>query len=195
MQSLRYYYKAFGLVFESDLLLPELLSIPAIIPDVKIRRGAVYATQLTGGFKKLYLPIRGVSCFLIQNGNEIIYQKEKEGHEDSLRLFLLGSAMGALLQQRGLIVLHGNALSWNGEDCSIVVGDAGAGKSTLAAQSLRKGAQVLTDDVSAISLNAKGQILVMPAYPQLKLWQNAIDRKSTRLNSSHLKLSRMPSSA
>ena len=38
-------------------------------------------------------------------------------------------------------------------------------------------------------------LMLAPALYMLQVYDRVLDRKSTRLNSSHLKLSRMPSSA
>jgi hypothetical protein len=54
----------------------------------------------------------------------------------------------------------------------VVVGRSGAGKSTLAAEFLRRGHDVLSDDV--VPVDAWGN--AVPGYPRIKLWDDAIGR-------------------
>ena len=90
-----------------------------------------------------------------------------------MRLFLLGSAFAALLQQRGLLPLHGCAVEVNG-GAVVFVGPSGCGKSTLAGALRQRGYRVLADDVSVISFSPAGAPIVLAAYPQLKLWTDAL---------------------
>ena len=73
-------------------------------------------------------------------------------NEDHVRLYILGTCMGALLLQRKILPLHGSAIAINGKAYAIV-GDSGAGKSTLASAFLNKGYQLLSDDVIPVSLS------------------------------------------
>jgi hypothetical protein len=54
-------------------------------------------------------------------------------------------------------------------------GASGVGKSTMAAGFQRHGYPVLADDVTVIDLFAPGGPVVMPSFPRIKLWRNAID--------------------
>ena len=160
-----YHYRAFGLNIASDIFIREFLKECSIQSDVLIRQGEDSTAEFI-------LPVESIGTFYISNGDTILYQPQKGVHPDAFRLFLLGSAMGALLQQRGLIVLHGNAISFDNKTCSIFVGHSGAGKSTMAAYAWQQGAQILADDVCAIFFDEAGKPCVYPSYPQLKLWQN-----------------------
>ena len=90
---------------------------------------------------------------------------------NSVRLYLLGSGLGALLFQRKLLVIHGNALRV-GDGCAICVGHSGAGKSTLAGTFFKRGFQLLADDV--VPIDPAGNAL--SGFPRIKLWQDAADR-------------------
>jgi hypothetical protein len=149
-----YYYTAFGLCFATEFPCPEL-SPGGGTPDVLIRYGVVPVTlraaKQTGiGYQaatgQLLLNIDGVARFLIQDGKEIIVERAAEGDDDSLRLFLLSSALGALLQQRGILTLHSSAIEVEG-GCVGFLGSSGVGKSTLAAALLQRGYRLLTDDI------------------------------------------------
>jgi hypothetical protein len=173
-------YSCYGLRLRSDLELPELLPAnthTGDTSDVRVELGPVPVTGLAAGRQigpflwcsrdALWLQVHRVGRYLIRHGNHILIDPEPAASEDSLRLFLLGSAMGALLMQRGLLVLHGNAIRV-GDGCLVCVGESGAGKSTLAAGLLRRGHTILADDV--VPVDAQG--LALPGFPRIKLWQD-----------------------
>ena len=182
---MRHRHTCYSLNIASDLALPELLDLPAESAcspaDVEIRLGAVAAGGLDHGKQlgpylwtseqALWLEVPEVARFLISDGNRITIDPAPGIDEDSLRVFLLGSALGALLFQRGYLVLHGNAIRI-GDQCMICVGHSGAGKSTLAAGFLQRGYEILADDV--VPVDETGAAL--PGFPRIKLWQDTATR-------------------
>ena len=178
-----YFYKTYALNLQSDIRLteiPELVSTPKEV-EVQIKRGAVNPKGLAQGEQvgpflwttstQLQLHIPGVSRFLIENGESIIYDPEPGIDEDSIRVFMLGSCLGALLFQRGFFVLHGNAIQI-GNECIICVGHSGAGKSTLAAAFMKRGYNLLADDVVPIGDDCKA----IAGFPRIKLWKDAANK-------------------
>lgn len=159
--------RLFGLTIESELPLPGLLPTPECgPPDVNIRRGI-----LEGGDANLVIAEAG--SFAVRGGREIIVDAAPHIPERSIRLFLLGSAMGLLLHQRGLFPLHANAFALNGRAVAIA-GAPGAGKSTLAAWLLRDGLDLLGDDVLALEVEPD-RVLALPGPPRVRLWREALD--------------------
>ncbi len=185
-------YTAYGLQFDSELDLPELT--PAIAPhpepDVRIRRGTVDPHGLPEGRQMgpflwvsadaLWLQVPRVACYLIRGGNSIVIDPAPGIDDNSLRVFLLGSVLGALLFQRGQLVLHGNAIRI-GDACMVCVGDSGAGKSTLTAGFLQRGYDILADDVVPVD----GDCRTISGYPRIKLWQNVAERLGIETGSLH----------
>lgn len=177
-------YSGYGLRIDSELALPDLAPEPAAPlrprPDVVVRLGAVAppsaaATLLPRGLwvdgGRVGIDVPNVGRYACEDGARITIQAAPGVPPARLRLFLLGSALGALLAQRGLLVLHGNAFVVDGA-AAIVLGHSGAGKSTLAAEMHRRGHVVLSDDV--VPVDAAGRAL--PGWPRIKLWQDALDR-------------------
>lgn len=170
-------YFAFGLTFDSDLELPPLLAADTSTPDVRITCGAVSKTGLASPEKikpfcqvapnELWLHVPGIARFYVAHGNAIIVEPEDGADMQSVRLYLLGSCMGALIYQRNRLVIHGNAIRF-GDECVIFAGRSGNGKSTLAAAFHQRGHEVLADDLSVID----EQLQVQPSYPQLKIWHD-----------------------
>jgi hypothetical protein len=177
-------YSAYLLSIDSEIALPEL-SVDSAgseeAPDVIIRLGDVNPDGLPEGLQlgpclwvgrdRLWYHVPNVARFLVQDGNSIRIDPEPGADDDSLRLFLLGSALGALLMQRGYLVLHGNAIRV-GNQCLVCVGDPGAGKSTLAAGFMQRGYAVLADDVVPVDEGCRA----LPGFPRIKLWQDAVDK-------------------
>ncbi len=181
-----YLYACYGLTLQSQLELPELLPLPAASchtnqTDIDIRLGVVARDGLAEGKqlgpylwvtpRSLWLKVPHVARFLVSEGREILIDPEPGIDADSLRVFLLGSAFGALLFQRGHLVLHGNAIRI-GDQCMVCVGPSGAGKSTLAAGFMRRGYPVLADDVVAVD----SQCRALPGFPRIKLWQDVTEQ-------------------
>lgn len=178
-------YKAFGLHIHSEFNLPELPVITVENQDIDIViEIADLTTRWTGvNEQNSYFLIKenlcmfevpGVAIYLIQNGNKIIVSPIVNAQENQLRLYLLGSCMGAILMQRRILPLHGSAIAINGRAYAIV-GDSGAGKSTLASAFLNKGYQLLSDDVIPVTLSSGSIPFVTPAYPQQKLWIESLN--------------------
>lgn len=190
-----YSYTAFGLVFHSELELPSLPSGGDAAADVTITLGEINKQGLDElpvvkpfyhvGDDILWLHIPEVAKFLVEGGRAITVQPEPQAELSTVRLFLLGSALGALLHQRNNLVLHSNAVCVEG-GCILVMGASGQGKSTLAAALHLAGHQVLTDDISVVTPD----LLVQPGYPQIKLWEDSADR--LKINTAQLSLVREP---
>ncbi|MFN7250072.1 MAG: aldolase [Anaerobacillus sp.] len=180
------FYQAFGLNILSELVLPELSLIAdeQKICDIEIIKADLKNMweELSEGTEDYFLyqknlimfRMPGTAIFSIENGNTIYVSPFEEAQEGHIRLYLLGTCMGAILMQRKILPLHGSAVAINGKVYAIV-GDSGAGKSTLASAFLSRGYQLLSDDVIPVSFNEVNIPIVTPAYPQQKLWIESLD--------------------
>lgn len=178
--------RAYELLIESDFELPELkaasaeegvadvaITLAQDIPDLAdaIVRQPMYQVSSTA----FRLRIEGVAVYCVEAGRKIQVQPNPGADPAQVRLFLLGSAMGALLYQRGLFPLHGSAVEtpWG---AMVFVGLSGMGKSTLAAHFHQRGYRLLSDDVCAINRGGDGGFKVLPAFPKLRLHADAFGR-------------------
>lgn len=188
-------YKAFGLTITSDFTLPELqsMNLNNTEPDVQVMKTNLSFewTKLVGKDNNLIVKpnfvmfrVPGVAIYLINNGNEIFVSPLDESEADQVRLYILGTCMGAILLQRKVLPLHGSAIAID-DKAYAIVGDSGAGKSTLASAFLNKGYQLLSDDVIPVTLSNDNMPMITPAYPQQKLWLNSIEQFG--MNSDHLR--------
>ena len=176
----KYLYKAFGLNLESDFKLNGLL--PSDGPaEVCIYEGDVSvmfpgsfeeSTHWSEGKEKFAFRLFGVGAFLISGGSEIIIQSAPELTDEIRELYILGTCMGALLLQRGLLPIHGSTLSLHNKQV-IFTGFSGAGKSTITASLIKRGYSFLADDISAVHINENGEASIIPAFPKQKLCEDA----------------------
>lgn len=178
-------YTVFGLHIRSELQLPELAARQtesADAPDVHIRigdTGAVAEPRHVGpifqvGVDDYRFEIRNTARYRVRQGKEIIVDPFTASSARNVRVFLLGTAFGALCQQRGLLPLHASAIDVDGQ-CVAFAGPSGIGKSTLAAYFHDRGYNVMSDDICVISLDAQGRPRAWPGIPRLKLWREAAD--------------------
>lgn len=178
-----WFYQAYGLSIKSEFELDELSScapFPDNCADLTIGLGQIgeedwealtpLHPQVRVGIGRLWLNIPDVAVYSVTDGAEVLVKPYEKAEPSAIKLFLLGTCMGAALWQKGLTVLHGNAIRI-GDGVVICVGHSGAGKSTLAAEFVRRGYPVIADDVVAI--DDKNQVL--PGIPRIKLWQKSLD--------------------
>lgn len=166
-------YRGYGLTIQSALRLPELLTEAKQPPDVVIRFDTIRQQQLAPGPCEDYLSWESVGRFLVREGREILIQPAPGVDEATVRLPLLGSVLATLLRQRGYLVLHGSAVVV-GDGAAVFLANKGCGKSTLAATMYRLGCQIIADDVVALDLSSLDGPQVLPGFPQLKLWPDAV---------------------
>lgn len=180
-----YAYQAFGLHFRACLPCPELLpgNQP---PEVTVSYGPVPETLIEppppeeSWFQSapglFLLNIKDIARYLVRNGEEIIIDRAPQASDTEVRLFLLGSVMGALMHQRRRLPLHGSAIRLPDGTAAIFLGPSGIGKSTLAAAFRQRGYVVAADDISLIFAGDDAVPWLQPAYPELKLWAEAAAR-------------------
>jgi hypothetical protein len=127
------------------------------------------------GDNHFLMRIPEVGSYLVRDGTTILVEPLRSADFDRVRLYLLGSCMGALLYQRGLFPLHGCSVE-DARGAVLFVGDSGAGKSTLADHFRRRGFRLLADDVSAVFPGPRGGFLVSPGFPQIRLCPDGFAR-------------------
>lgn len=173
-----YDYSVFGLNVRSAIELPELLPAADVRePDVQIRTSTLRDPDTAPGLHPcgdaLLLTIPKVARYRIEAGTVITVNPEPCVPERNVRLFLLGSAFGALLHQRGLLPLHANAVEIDGKAVAFM-GESGAGKSTLAAWFHDRGFQVIADDVCVVQFGPDSGVRACPGLPRLRLGEEVL---------------------
>jgi hypothetical protein len=187
--TLMYFYKAYGLKISSEIALPELSDEkPEDFYDLSIRIGSISLPKLKktsihrrsvrASFgqldnNQLIIHWDGIAAFNAIGGCELIVQSYTED-PNLLSLFTVSEALGLILFQRGMFLWHASAVKV-GDSAWCFMGSPGAGKSTTAAAFIKAGCQLLSDDLTAIQFDERGKACIIPAYPQLKIWDNTVN--------------------
>ena len=185
----RYWYRAYQLLIAASVPIPELMTAEDTgsgfgAPDVLIATGdfpdeipnplsssAVHQASAHA----LLVRVAGVGRYLVSEGREILIDPAPEATAHDVRVYLLGTCLGALLHQRGFLVLHASGVATE-QGCALFAGESGAGKSTLLAELLGRGYKMVVDDVCAVRFDEGGRPIVVPSYPRTRLWADAAER-------------------
>jgi hypothetical protein len=113
-------YLLYGMTIASAIPIAGLQPAPAdAAPDVTLTVGPVpdnlanatigVTTQITPRAYLFHMP--EVARYLIEDGARITIAPYPDAPDSSIRLFLMGSAFGALLHQRGMLPMHASAVA------------------------------------------------------------------------------------
>lgn len=173
-------YQAFGLNLRSSFEIPllpqggdgldvgiELTSECSLQEEVLFSNG-----EYMIGAQELRLNVADTADFLVSGGTRILVCPLDRGRFEDIYVYILGSCLGAILNQRGQVCLHGSAVK-AGSKAVLLAGESGAGKSTLSSLLCERGYPFLTDDVARMENRGSG-IWVHPSYPQKRLWEDAL---------------------
>jgi len=178
-------YLVAGLPVHSDLRLPGLIEAAiSCHPSIRVRRADLAPClpdaissgptwQMADG--RFLLEIPGIVRMLLCDGRDLWYDPVGQTCDADLDVFVGGTGLGILLQQRGWVVLHASAVRV-GDAAVLFCGASGAGKSTLAAALSGRGFDLVADDFCGITIGADGVGRVHPDGRRFKLWDDAIER-------------------
>ena len=161
-------YGLFGLTVSSQIALPEAPIASLGPPDVEIGYGAVAADG--PGFVFTAPDVR----FCVTDGRQVVVDAGPDLLQSDLRLYLLGTVMGLICHQRGLLPLHAATILVDGQAVAFA-GPSGVGKSTLSAHCQALGYAVFADDLSVLDLPAAGAPIVQPGVARAKLWVDSLE--------------------
>lgn len=178
MPSMASRYRAFELEISSEFPLPAGPGAGELEADVTIVAGPVPSGlkcpsdtgllfQAAPG--EFLLSVEGIARYYVEAGHRITVEPAPGAKADAVEVFLSGSAMGALLHQRGLLALHASAVAMK-DRAVVFAGPSGAGKSTLVSTLVRHGYELLCDDICVLN-----QGLVLPGYTRLRLWKDSLE--------------------
>jgi hypothetical protein len=183
-----YFYKAYGLKISSEIELPELsiedpgqnVDLVINLGEVKLpgmRRTTIHRRGIQAYFgqidEQLFLSWDGIAAFKASNASVLTIDAYTDD-PNLLSLFTVSEALGLILFQKGYFLLHASSVQVGGE-AWVFMGNPGAGKSTTAAAFVKAGCKMLSDDLTAINFDNTGSPHIIPAYPQLKIWENTVN--------------------
>ncbi len=121
--------------------------------------------KVEGGY---LLSFPGLADFRVDaNGHEVVCHPKSDTPADTLRHLLLDQVLPLILNLRGREAMHATSVLTPFGVCAFA-GRAGAGKSTLAAEFMRAGFPVLSDDCLGLALCGR-EIRVTPSYPGVRI--------------------------
>jgi hypothetical protein len=194
-ESMMYNYFLYGLIFQSEIEMPQLIAIEDIPKDSLIfeaiqkkkaadvhisvsgvpsqirnfaEAGYVSGKQ-TGGF--WYQNDKGI--FLITQGQRIDVELLGNATYSQVIPFILGYCVATLFEQRHMLAVHCSSIELSAGGI-IIAGYSGSGKSSLTTRFLEQEAKLLTDDVAVIGIHEE-QIRVFPGFPQQNLCHDIIE--------------------
>lgn len=175
-------YEAYGLCIASEIPLPELAirRTTCASPDVwisvgdvpeRLRSPVTQSRRHQSSPEGLLLRIEDVASYFVHSGSHIVIAPEPLADPHDVRVFVLGTCFGALLHQRGVLVLHASGIG-TADGAVLFAGDSGAGTSTLLAEMLRRGHRMMVDDVCAVVAPdaSDDPPVVLPSYPRTRVW-------------------------
>jgi hypothetical protein len=180
-------YGAYGVSIRSDMSLPLPMArcdaffelqirerstpiLPSIRQKMELRRNPFSAFDvgsLSEGSN--YVGLRDVGEYLVsRDGRHISCYRLPRANPESFNVYLLGQALSFALVKNGIEPLHATAVVAKGRAIGFL-GDCGFGKSTLAAEFVKAGHRLLTDDLSILRKTGQ-QVLAYPGPPRIKLF-------------------------
>lgn len=178
--------QVYGLDIHSEFPIPEPVTPPTGESKgiIHIIRGETPATLPNGKAcgalceaekNQFLLSVPKVGSYYV-TPDRIVVSPVAGADNETVRLFLFGSAIGALLHMRGVLALHASAIALPDGTAAAFCGVSTAGKSTLAAAFALRGYESLADDIVAIHLDSKGRPLIYPGVARAKLWGKTIEQ-------------------
>ena len=175
-------YTTYGLSIRSELELPGLIEghsqTDVIIeleayeshPELHLNQTTYHSAQ-AGHFT---FNVRKTAHYIVRNGNSVTVIPHPDGVLEDIRLYLLGTVLAVLIQQRGDLLFHASAISKQGQ-VILLSGESGVGKSTLAYEMVsNRGWKLCADDVARFSVIGD-QIQIYPSYPYMKINEDILD--------------------
>lgn len=153
-----------------------------ILPGVNVRVGAIPVFTVLAACStekwqanqnEFLLEADGVGAFYVRNGNEVIYSVEEGADPDWVNLYLNGQVLVALLHQRNVISFHASSFVYDGIGV-MILGESGAGKSSLAVAFALKGAELLTDDITPVFFR-NSVLHIMPLHGEVRIRRHTVE--------------------
>lgn len=188
-----FYYKIHGIYLASDhkfdLLTPISHNEASALPCVSIVASTIPNEYISDREceSRIHSDISYLSnstCrLLIERGEHITYELKKDGNTALLESYLLGWGLAILFYQRKELVFHCSCIAGS-KGAVLICGDSGTGKSTTTAGLLQNGFQLMSDDMTVVSLRANGQVIAQPAFPIQKLCPDTISMSKIGQNNT-----------
>lgn len=184
-----YFYQIYGLTVASEIEMSELISgessgIAKEDADVYVHyceeQGMLQNPQLQMIQSNRVWFESTHARFLVQNGNEIVADKKEDKIPDEkIKPYIISHGLAFILYMKNIVTLHGSTVG-NEAGAITIIGNSGAGKSTISTGLRKQGYKLIADDVSAIKLE-HGVPYVQIAVPQQKFCRDTALKEGYKL--------------
>ena len=118
------------------------------------------------------LQMKGIGDFYARSGNYVEFSPSEGADPEWVKLYLNGRVLVALLHQRKIMNFHASSFIHNDRGI-MVVGETGAGKSSITASFVLNGAGFIADDLTPVIFKkSKPFLWSLPGY--IKIGENTI---------------------
>lgn len=125
------------------------------------------------------LQAEGIGNFYASEGKYVEFIPIPGTDPDLINLILNGQVLAALLHQRKIIHFHASSFIYKNLGI-MILGETGAGKSSITASFLLEGAEFLSDDITPV-IFPEGMPNLWPLNSTLKLRENAVKQLLIKL--------------
>ncbi len=189
-------YRLFGLTVTSELELDDV-EFGCGEPDATIRLGPTpecLAAPTVSGIRwqaspgHVLVTLADIARIHISAGREIVVTPFTAASAHDVAYAIMRAAIGSLLHQRHVLVLHASAVRLREDRAVAVAGPSTSGKSTVLFACLQRGWGMITDDIAALEIPSAGEVRISPGNPVVSLWRDALDHFA--VDAAHLQLVR-----
>lgn len=113
-----------------------------------------------------------VASFRVRDGNHVSIHPHENADMASIKLFLNGPILGAVLHQQGILPFHGCSFEYDGKGI-LICGYSGSGKSSVTAAFCQNGGCFINDDVTPVRMNGPVTAII-PIKTKMKLWDDSL---------------------
>lgn len=185
MKTKFFFYSLHGLNIKTTLPLP-LLESDEAIPDLIIRFAEldhdfekIRECKITNNITLLIsenfsvITWKEIKICTIKHNYEIVINPLTGLNDSFLMKIILGSAIPLILQKKGNLVLHANAIKIKNK-AALFIGPQGVGKSTISSILVKKGYSPISDDIVNIKVNEKQIPKTFTGISTIKIRQDVI---------------------
>jgi len=137
----------------------------------KLNNPAFTGDNWQAGQNEYALHIDGFGSFYAHDGREVEYSALPGADPGWIQLYLNSHILVALMHQRGMINFHASSFIYNSMGI-MILGETGAGKSSLTASFTLEGAELLSDDLTPVVFRNVVPY-IYPLNRQIKLREDA----------------------
>jgi len=120
------------------------------------------------------MQVASAGNFYARDGNYVEYAPSPGADREWIRLYLNGQVLVALLHQRRMLNFHASSFIHNGRGI-MIMGETGAGKSSLTASFILDGAGFLSDDLTPVVFR-NSKPFIKPLSRTIRLRDNTVSR-------------------